>query len=270
MPVYHGDNPQHFKECLESIASLSVPTDVSFTLCFAIDGDIPAVLDDKIQNFVGLGLVTCRTFRNDTQSGLSSNINQTLNSLNFQPNSFIMRMDADDLMIPNRLVLQLDFLNKNPDVDVVAGCANRIDNIGQKIGQIGQGSRYVWPNKSWQNPIIHPTTMIRADFFKKYGVYDIKFKYAQDWHLWARASNAGAKFFVLPDKILKFRFSSRSVKRRKQTQRYVIKIAFTQLRGLNVKCIVILRAFLILIMPRWILIGLIKFMVKVNTTLGGN
>ena len=135
LPVYHGDNCQYLNECLKSIASLSVPADVAFTLCFAIDGEIPAVLDEKIENFIELGKVDCKIFRNHNQSGISSNINRTLSSLNLQPNSFVMRMDADDLMHPDRLVIQLDFLNKNPDVDVVAGCAIRIDNIGQNIGQ---------------------------------------------------------------------------------------------------------------------------------------
>ena len=39
-----------------------------------------------------------------------------------------------------------------------------------------------WPSKSWHNPIIHPTTMSEQIFLRSM-VYDIKFKYAQDWHL---------------------------------------------------------------------------------------
>ena len=47
------------------------------------------------------------------------------------------------------------------------------------------------------NCIIHPTIMVRANFFCNYGLYNESFLRAQDYELWLRALKKGAIFGAL-------------------------------------------------------------------------
>lgn len=50
---------------------------------------------------------------------------------------YLARMDADDIMLPDRLSVEVSYLDKHPDVDAVCSNATRIDTFGNKIGHIG-------------------------------------------------------------------------------------------------------------------------------------
>ena len=261
LPIYGKDDYAQLVECLDSINKLIIPNDTIFHLCIAVDGNLPKPIHDYIYSYKENTDMLCSIFHNPGLMGLAANINNVIETLKIKQGEFLMRMDADDVMDPLRLKKQLKFLLRNPDVDVVATMAERIDEAGNGLGIQGDKFGNVYPSKHWTNPIIHPSVLLRSEFFEKYGKYDEAFKFAQDWELWSRACKKGAKFYVLEDKLLKFRFVNASIKRRKKAQIYVIKLAFQNLQGWNLKCFVLCRSIIILIIPTLI----IRFLLTLRT-----
>ena len=259
LPVHGGINDNHIFECLESVSQLAIPKTTIFHLCIAIDGVLTQRAQEYILSYKNSSKNLCSIYFNPGQMGLSRNLNNVLKNLNFENDEFIMRIDADDLVEPLRLKKQLKFLTENPAFDVVASCALRIDEEGSKIGLQDADFGVVQPSRTLVNPIIHSSTMIRSQFFAKYGLYDEAFKYAQDWELWARSCRAGAKFFILPEKLIKFRFMDASIVRRKKTQIYVIKIALRRLRGWVI-LVVVFRSICIMLIP----VYLIKIILQIK------
>ena len=260
LPVHGGIEGDHIVDCLESISQLVIPKSTIFHLCIAIDGELMQRTLEYILSYKNNSKNLCSIYFNSGPMGISSNLNTVLKNLNFKNDEFIMRIDADDLVEPLRLKKQLKFLTENLEFDVVASRALRIDEEGKKIGLQGVDFGIVQPSRALVNPIIHPSTIIRGQFFAKYGLYDEAFKYAQDWELWARGCRAGAKFFILQDTLLKFRFMDASIGRRKKTQIYVIKIALRHLRGGKLKLLVIFRSLCVWLIP----VYFIKFILQIK------
>jgi glycosyltransferase involved in cell wall biosynthesis len=117
---------------------------------------------------------------------------------------YLARMDGDDLMHPDRLRRQRDFLKRNPDVDAVGSPAFIIDAGNQVTGRRGD-ARF---DPSLQAVLehglfIHPTVMGSRDWFRSHP-YDPSFLRAEDRELWCRASG-NATFARLNEALLFYR-----------------------------------------------------------------
>jgi glycosyltransferase involved in cell wall biosynthesis len=122
----------------------------------------------------------------------------------------LARMDADDVMHPRRLILQVTRLDSPPAVDLVA---TRV----RLMGRTGEGMRtYVdWQNRLLsheditlnlfvESPIAHPTVLVRRDIFEKAGGYRNP-GWAEDFDLWHRLRESGARFEKLPRRLVAWR-----------------------------------------------------------------
>ena len=124
---------------------------------------------------------------------------------------FIARMDADDEAYPERLKLQADFLEHNPDYGAVSGFAEYVST-----GQTYKGLRkYVeWANSvaTYQqikinrvidSPVINPTAMWRRQTAEKHGMYSPG-EFPEDYEMWLRWLKNGVKISKVPYYILKW------------------------------------------------------------------
>jgi glycosyltransferase involved in cell wall biosynthesis len=126
---------------------------------------------------------------------------------------FIARMDADDIALPQRLEIQVDYLRQNPAIDL---CGARVEIF---IGDGGDGAQPAGGNRryqSWLNgcsspaaihrelfvesPIPNPTTLFRRTVLERlrgYGDPD----WPEDYDLFLRADLNGMRLGK-PDPIL--------------------------------------------------------------------
>lgn len=132
----------------------------------------------------------------------------------------VARMDADDVMHPNRISRQLAFLDDNPSIDVVGSAAYVISNQGRVKGVRGS-----WPLDMSRRSVlqrglfIHPTVMGRVTWFLE-NPYDESFKRAQDHELWCRTSTI-SQFGIIREPLLFYRERSRfSFDTYRETQAY--------------------------------------------------
>lgn len=119
---------------------------------------------------------------------------------------FIARMDADDIMHPERLEKQLSFLETNKSYDLVSTGLVSIDNDNIVKGYRRVESLYDnFSNIENSYPIVHPSVMARRSWFER-NKYSEEYPRAEDFELWTRAiSNNDFKMAVLPDLLLYYR-----------------------------------------------------------------
>lgn len=122
--------------------------------------------------------------RNEKNLGLANNLNV---GLDLARGEFIARMDGDDISLPERLQTQIDFLDRNPDIDL---CSCGLEKFGKETD--------VWIRESdpeqvkitmmFYSPVLHATSVWRRDVFEK---YQLRYRQAafpaEDYDLWARA-----------------------------------------------------------------------------------
>jgi len=128
-----------------------------------------------------------RLIRNEKNAGLARCLNRGIAASQGQ---YIARMDADDISYPDRFQLQVAYLNKHPDIAVVGGNADFVDETGNYINKSnmpitpGEIKRVI----ARKCPLIHPSIMCRREFLIAMGGYDDKLRRAQDYDLWFRGS----------------------------------------------------------------------------------
>jgi len=118
----------------------------------------------------------------------------------------IARMDADDLMHPQRLEKQLQFLEQHPEIGLVSS----------QVRYEGQGRGYAlhvdWINslqspeqmvlrRFVESPVAHPSVMFRAGLLRQFGSYQ-EGAFPEDYELWLRWLQAGVRFGKHADVLL--------------------------------------------------------------------
>lgn len=154
--------------------------------------------------------------------GLTKSLN---NALKQAQGEFIARMDDDDISFKNRFEKQRDFMEKNPDVVLAGAFAFLINENGDTIGEkkLAVASEEIKRKLLFNNQIIHSLWFARRDILIKEGLYNEKFKKAQDYDFVLRL---GGKYKIanLPENLLKYRVLATSLSwKNKEQQKFAIK-----------------------------------------------
>lgn len=119
---------------------------------------------------------------------------------------YIARMDADDLIHPDRLKIQIEFLKNNPPYDLVSTGVVSINNHNKVYGYRSVESVYSdFSEVKNSYPIIHASVLARKTWYQR-NKYNTDHPRSQDYELWCRAtSNNDLKLAVLPDLLYYYR-----------------------------------------------------------------
>jgi len=138
---------------------------------------------------------------------------------------FIARMDADDISLPKRLAMQLEFFQNNPQIVLLGTAAYTINSRGIVTGtkQVPVTDEAIKRVILAFNPFIHPTVMIRKKILNKVGIYDAKLNGAEDYDLFLRITR-NYQVANLPQLLLQYRLTSKGVtfKYMKHTERQAL------------------------------------------------
>lgn len=167
------------KTLLDAIRSVFCQTFQDWELILVDDGssdnslNIARRIKDPRVNLISDGV----------NKGLIARLNQMVNMARGE---YFARMDADDLMHPERLQKQVEFLDAHPDVDFVATAAYIIDDRNQVTGKRGDIiSNISAKDVLRRSPFVHPTITGRTAWFRN-NPYDPLFVRAEDRELWCR------------------------------------------------------------------------------------
>lgn len=142
---------------------------------------------------------------NDSNIGIILSIIKGIKSAK---GDFIARMDGDDIAVPERLNIQLNYLIKNPNIDLVG--SNIIFFTNNKVTGVSNLKLYNQKKFNFYFNTIglpHPTWMARTDFFKNFH-YDPKAVTIEDQDLLLRAYHS-CKFTILKEPLLFYQLAEK-------------------------------------------------------------
>ena len=108
----------------------------------------------------------------------------------------IVRMDADDEMVPHRLQTQLDYLEEHPDVDIMGSQMLYRSVDGKFLGPghaVPLSHNDIVEQLYDQNALCHPTVAFRKAAFLDVGGYHGDGR-CEDYRLWTDLAVAGYRF----------------------------------------------------------------------------
>ena len=128
--------------------------------------------------------------------GISEYLNY---GINIACGEFIARLDDDDEWFdPDKLVKQVDFLNKNKDYLLVGGGAIMVNENRKEIYKWlkRETDSMIRKNALYANPFSHNTVLFRKKQVIDLGGYRA-IRFVEDWDLWLRLGSYG-KFYNFP------------------------------------------------------------------------
>jgi glycosyltransferase involved in cell wall biosynthesis len=151
--------------------------------------------------------------RRQANSGISAALN---NGLAEARGEFIARMDADDIMLPDRLARQVSFLRAHPVLGFCSCYMNLIDGHGETFSVYRPKPNHVDELAAMiaaEQPITytHPTVMARRLLMLAAGGYDSRFEPCEDIDLFARLIVAGHPGVIIPDILFSYRLHGESI-----------------------------------------------------------
>lgn len=205
LPSYNS--APYLKEALESVFRQSYG---DFELIVINDGST----DNTADILKGFSDSRLRLISNTANLGIVESLNE---GLKIAKGDYIARFDADDLMLPERLKEQGEFLDKHPEIIVVGSWAETIDHSGQPLGNYDYpplDDRAIRRRLLKHNPFIHSSTMLRREPLLSCGGYRKAFQHIEDYELWTRLLRLGAGANI-PERLIKYRLNQGGITKRK-------------------------------------------------------
>lgn len=215
LPVYKKDKVDYLSKAVESIL---YQTYKNIHLYIGVDGPVGDDLRENLHLLEKQNTVSVVWF--EENRGLACVLNDLLDICFKDGYEYIARMDADDISEPSRFEKQVEFLDNHPEIDVVGGAIDEIDEKGNS-----RQKRIIYPETpeecraffAKRNPHAHPAVMFRKSFFDKLNgkKYRPEYRQNQDTMLWFDGLMAGTQQANIPDVVLKFRMTDTMFKKRR-------------------------------------------------------
>lgn len=215
LPVYNKDKVDFLSKSVESIL---YQTYKNIHLFIGVDGPVDDNLRECLEMLERQETISIEWFPENR--GLACVLNDLLDVCFQDGYEYIARMDADDISMTDRLEKQMAYLKAHPEIDVVGGAINEIDEKGKN-----RGKTIVYPSGpvecreffSKRNPHAHPAVLFRRSFFDKLGgkKYRSEYRQNQDTMLWYDGMIAGTLHANISDVVLNFRMTDAMFKKRR-------------------------------------------------------
>jgi len=221
MSVYNGEN---FLE--EAVRSILNQTFSDYEFIIINDGSTDRT-PQILASFDDPRLVIV----NQDNRGLTISLNR---GIRLAKGTYIARVDADDISEPTRLEREVEVLDRDPDVVLVACWYKVIDEKGNFLAhrRLPTDGRQLARLLMHDNPICHGSVLMRKDAIEAVGLYDENLRYAQDYDLWLRMLRKGYSFSIVPEFLYRYRISPESVAKLYLQRRYAALIK----RGQKERC----------------------------------
>lgn len=197
IPFHKSADPLQLNKSIESIINQTRKPDV---IQLIQDGEVSSEIEEVVDQFRD-NVIDRITFQEN--HGLAYVLNYSINK---SGTKYYARMDADDIARTDRISKQIQFLEDNPDIDILGSYAIDIDFYGNEMSLRKMPTDHESIVKFiWSCPIIHPTVVFRRKSIMRTELYDESLKRRQDYELWFRCVKSGLKFANLPEPLLKYR-----------------------------------------------------------------
>lgn len=208
MSLYYKESPEFLAECLASLVNQTRQAD---EIVLVFDGPINLALQKVVQEFKPQLPLTIIALTKNV--GLGQALNAGLNACQ---HNWVMRMDTDDICVPNRFEQQINFIRNHPKIDVLGGQIIEFEkqlSQGKKSRTVPTSHEAIFTSAKSRNPINHMTVAFKKSAVQAVGSY----RHAplfEDYDLWVRLLVAGYQFANLPEVLVYARAGDAMYERR--------------------------------------------------------
>jgi glycosyltransferase involved in cell wall biosynthesis len=119
----------------------------------------------------------------------------------------IARFDSDDVCMPGRLAAQVQFMASHPEVGVLGGALEIMDEGGKTLSFRDYATAHAVIERRFHTTtsVAHPTVMMRKRVLDDFGTYNPTFRFSEDLDLWLRLLNRGVRFANLGEVLVRYR-----------------------------------------------------------------
>ena len=193
MPVFKTE--PFLREALDSILSQTFTDFELIVLNDCSPGNAEEILDEykdpRIVRYLGKENV-----------GLANVLNA---GMQMAKGKYVARMDSDDISAPNRLEVQVDYLEQHPDIDL---CSCGMNLFGAMEDHWIRESDFetLRINALFFSPVLHASSVWRREAFERLGLrFRQEMVPAEDYDLWCRALSGGLLRVNIPDCLYQYR-----------------------------------------------------------------
>ena len=204
----------YIKDCLDSIKNQD--GHIFFEIIWINDGSNEIntrILKQMLYDFENTTrFVKVIYNENEGNKGIGYTLNKGIEMCS---NEIIIKMDSDDIMIPNRIQIQLDYMKRNPGIAICGGQIAMFRTVKEQVINVTHH-----PDISWEEYkekrlhwfINHPTVCYRKSKVLEAGNYDKNLKHmAEDFELELRMLKTHGFIKNLPNVLLWYRIHPEQV-----------------------------------------------------------
>jgi glycosyltransferase involved in cell wall biosynthesis len=157
-----------------------------------------------------------RLLVNDRNLGGAGSYNRAVSAARGE---WLVNLDADDWIAPEKSAAQLDALARDPSLDIIGTHVAFVDTEGNPHPQREQMEAHTNHNmdlnhvQNWigRNHLCRSSTMVRRAAHLRIGLDDPTMVRAPDYELWTRALRHGCRFELVPQPFTFYRLHTRGV-----------------------------------------------------------
>lgn len=194
----------------DSVGSILRQSFPAFELLVINDGSS----DKSAEVLAGFQDKRLTVLQNPANLGLIATLNRGLDSAK---GKYIVRMDADDIALPQRLQRLVDYMEAHPEVGV---CGSAIRHFGE--------SETVWTppltdesvrvRLLWDNALAHPSVIMRRELLDRFALrYRAEYPHCEDYRLWTECVQHFPVCNV-PEVLLRYRLHPAQVSKRRSNE----------------------------------------------------
>jgi len=121
---------------------------------------------------------------------------------------YLAFLDSDDMWLPKKLEIQLDFLNRHPEVDVLGTRCEVVGSSGESLGKYKPTGFFTadFEGLLKANFLITSTVMMRTRILKDVGYFSEEIRSGEDYEFFLRVTLKGRAGYI-EDALTKYRIS---------------------------------------------------------------
>lgn len=199
MPVYNGG--KYLEEAIESILSQTY-TNLELIICN------DASTDDSKDIILKFDDARICYIENETNQGIVVTRNRLFSVAR---GKYFSIMDCDDVALPEKIKLQIDFMEYHPECGICGTWAQKINDKNEVTGYIQMPLKdvYIRINLLFQSSFVQSSVVISRETLEDLS-YDSGFPVAEDYDLWERISHR-TRMCNLPEFLLLYRWHGENI-----------------------------------------------------------
>lgn len=198
MPVFNAGSYLRL-----AVLSIVRQTFTNWELLIIDDGST----DNALRDIADIQDYRIRILLNGQNKGLAARLNE---AIDLARGRYFARMDQDDVSYPERFAMQIEALERDPQLDLVAARAVAISGDHLLTGMLPATSQKEIAAKPWRGFYLpHPTWMGRIEWFRKYRYTEPGPYFCEDQELLLR-SHEESRFGIIDQTLLAYRIRGKT------------------------------------------------------------